>query len=151
MIYTAACSNVFAASKLRDCLSELKDNKYLKNKFWNEAHSAAGVRLHNFSYYEEKKASSAGGRNIKVQGWTATDRLQDASELLEIGTAKGIWQRAPAMFKGGMTNMANLGSLKNQNRVGHTSNNCYRPYPRNWRERKEDHVHGTFYRRLKTP
>jgi len=66
-----------------------------------------------------------------VHGWTAINRLQDASELLDIGTAKGIGQRALAMFKSGITDMANLGSLKNQNRVGHISNNCYRPYPRN--------------------
>lgn len=68
MIYTAACSDVFAASKLRDCLSELKDNKYLKNKFWNEAHSAAGVRLHNFSYYEGKKRRPRVGESSKCKG-----------------------------------------------------------------------------------
>ncbi len=66
-----------------------------------------------------------------MHGWTATDRLQDASELLDIGTVKRIGQRALAMFKSEITNMANLESLKNQNRVCHTSNNCYRSYSRN--------------------
>ena len=31
-----ACLNVFTASKLSNCLSELKNNEYLRNKQWNE-------------------------------------------------------------------------------------------------------------------